>query len=154
MKEFHESESLSNSVKYLIEGETNLISSLANICALIHSSLSPISLWCGFYLVGKKRLELGPFQGPVACTQIEFGKGVCGNAWKNKKSIIVKNVHKYTGHIACSQLSNSEIVVPIIVNDQVVGVLDIDSQKFDAFNKEHQLELELICKIIAKQFFA
>ena len=146
-------ESLSNSVRNLIVGETNLISSLANICALIHATWSPVSFWCGFYLVNNNQLELGPFQGPIACTTIQFAKGVCGTSWENRETIIVKNVHEFNGHIACSSFSNSEIVAPIIVNGEVVGVLDIDSEQFDAFNKHHQVELELICANIATQFF-
>ncbi len=148
-----EKESLSNSVRHLIEGETNLISSLANISALIHQAWSPVSLWCGFYLVNNSQLELGPFQGPIACAAIQYAKGVCGKSWENSETIIVKNIHEFDGHIACSNLSNSEIVTPIIVKGEVVGVLDIDSVQFDAFNKHHQVELELICANIATQFF-
>jgi GAF domain-containing protein len=146
--------SLSKSAENLLEGETNLISSLANISALIHSTWNDVSFWCGFYLIQNNQLELGPFQGPIACTTIQYGKGVCGNAWKTSQSIIVNNVHEYEGHIACSSQSNSEIVIPIIANNEVVGILDIDSEKFDAFNSKHQQELELICNTIAIQFFS
>tara|TARA_B100000795_G_scaffold111611_1_gene82412 strand:+ start:1478 stop:1942 length:465 start_codon:yes stop_codon:yes gene_type:complete len=153
MRTINDRESLSLSAEHLIEGETSLISSLANISSLIHSTWSPVSFWCGFYLVNNNRLELGPFQGSVACTTIEYAKGVCGRSWANNETVIVKNVHEFEGHIACNILTNSEIVTPIIVKDEVVGVLDIDSEQFDAFNKHHQVEMELICANIARQFF-
>ncbi len=137
----------------LIKDEHQLISSLANVSAAIHSEWDTICFWTGFYLVHEKELTLGPFQGPVACTKIAYGKGVCGNAWKNNKTIIVPNVHEYPGHIACNSRSNSEIVVPIRATNRVVGVLDIDSEKLNAFNETHQKELELICTSIAEQFF-
>ncbi len=138
----------------LIEGESNLISALANVAAVIHAEWSEVALWSGFYLVQNDRLELGPFQGPVACTKIEYGKGVCGTSWKNNESIIVDDVHRHEGHIACSSFSNSEIVVPIInAKNLVVGVLDLDSDKFAAFTNDHKKDLELICTSIAQQFF-
>jgi len=154
MQSINKEQPLSISVKQLTEGETNLISSLANISALIHSHWSTVSFWCGFYLIYENQLVLGPFQGPVACTTIQFGMGVCGKAWEKKETIIVKNVHQFEGHIACSSKANSEIVAPILANGEVVGVLDIDSEQFDAFTSHHQKELQLICANIATQFFS
>lgn len=148
-----ENSNLVLNAKSLIENETNLVSTLANVSALIHEHWKEIALWTGFYLVQNNQLELGPFQGPIACTTIQKGKGVCGTSWAEKRTIIVKNVHEFEGHIACSSLSNSEIVVPIIENEKVIGVLDIDSEKFDAFTPKHQKDLELICKLISEQFF-
>lgn len=144
---------LKDACRNLMQGETNLISSLANIASLIHTRIKPKMLWTGFYLVNGEQLELGPFQGPVACTKIKYGHGVCGKAWSSKSTIMVDNVNEFEGHIACSSLSNSEIVIPIISHGEVKGVLDIDSEKLAAFNKQHQQELELICELIAKQFF-
>lgn len=145
---------LIESISALIEGETNLIAGLSNSAAVLTDALKP--LWAGFYLVtldkNIERLVLGPFQGPVACARIELGKGVCGKAWETGKTIIVDNVHEYPGHIACSSLSNSEIVVPIFNNEKVVGVLDIDSTKFSAFDKKLALELEQVCQIISPLF--
>lgn len=108
--------------------------------------------WIGFYLVDEKRnhLYLGPFQGPLACTQISFGKGVCGSAWEKKQTFIVADVHEFPGHIACSALSNSEIVVPIFKGDQVMAVLDIDSVDFNAFDQTDQMYLEKIATLISE----
>ena len=118
-------------------------SNLSNACALLNKELQP--WWVGFYIIEGNNLYLGPFQGPVACTTIPKGKGVCGTAWQKEKSIVVPNVHVFPGHIACSEVSNSEIVVPIFIDNQVWGVLDIDSAEFDAFDATDAVELEKFC---------
>lgn len=118
----------------LIKGETDLIANLANLCALIKDTFG--FLWVGFYLVKNNELVLGPFQGPIACTRIPYGKGVCGTAWKQQRPIIVSDVEQFPGHIACCSLSNSEIVIPLLKDNKIVGVLDIDSEFLGAFNEE------------------
>ncbi|MBP7477036.1 MAG: GAF domain-containing protein [Chitinophagales bacterium] len=128
-------------------GEEDLIANLSNIVALLKEQLQ--YHWIGFYFVKNDTLVLGPFQGPVACTRIGFGKGVCGKSWKEKKTIIVPDVHQFEGHIACSSLSNSEIVVPIIKNDEVQMILDIDSVEFNTFDERDQMGLEKIASFIA-----
>ena len=140
---------LISSTRGLTESEDNLIANLANITALLKERLG--YFWIGFYIVDLKtnQLVLGPFQGPLACTRIAFGKGVCGKCWESSESLIVPNVHEFTGHIACSPFSKSEIVVPIIKKGQVVAVLDIDSDKFDDFNEEDKVGLERITEILA-----
>ena len=116
---------LLSQIKAIVAGETDLIANLANIAAAIKEQFG--WFWVGFYLVKGDELVLGPFQGPVACTRIRMGRGVCGTVWQKASTIIVDDVEKFPGHIACSSLSRSEIVVPLISNDQVMGVLDIDS---------------------------
>lgn len=116
-----------------IEGEENLITNLSNASAIIKAMVNDIN-WAGFYLFSKDELVLGPFQGMPACNRIEFGKGVCGIAVKEKRVIIVDNVHEFSGHIACDSATNSEIVVPIIINGEVKGVLDVDSASLGRFN--------------------
>jgi len=118
-------------------------SNLSNACALLYKELKP--WWVGFYIIEGNNLHLGPFQGPVACTTIPKGKGVCGTAWQKEKSIVVPNVHLFSGHIACSEVSNSEIVVPIFIDNKIWGVLDIDSANFDTFDATDALELEKFC---------
>lgn len=130
----------------LVEGENNAIANMANISALMKETFS--FWWCGFYLVSDDQLVLGPFQGPVACTRIRYGKGVCGTAWKEKKSIVVEDVEKFPGHIACSSISRSEIVVPLLNGDQVCGVIDIDSEKLGTFDATDAEYLEQLAKII------
>lgn len=119
----------------IFEGEENLIANMANFCAMIREEFS--FLWIGFYLVDeeKNQLVLGPFQGPLACTRIPYGKGVCGTSWSKGKTLCIDDVHQFEGHIACSSLSNSEIVVPLRKNGKVFGVLDIDSTEFSKFNE-------------------
>jgi len=135
------------SAKSLIDPNCSDTANLANLSALLKTYFN--FWWCGFYLINnKQQLELGPFQGPVACTTIEFGKGVCGTAWKNGETIIVPNVHEFEGHIACSSASNSEIVVPVFRNNQIIGVLDIDSEHFDHFDEIDQQYLEAIVRLI------
>jgi len=127
-------------VKALMEGETDLIANLANVAAALKEQFG--WLWVGFYMVKGGELVVGPFQGPVACTRIRKGKGVCGTSWEQGKTLIVPDVEAFPGHIACSSLSKSEIVVPIIRNGEVLGVLDADSSDLDAFDEEDQRWLE------------
>ena len=116
----------------LLEGETDLIANLANIAAALKEQFN--WLWVGFYLVKNEELVVGPFQGPVACTRIKKGRGVCGKSWAEARTLIVPDVEKFPGHIACSSLSRSEIVVPVIRNNEVVAVLDVDSEMTDHFD--------------------
>jgi L-methionine (R)-S-oxide reductase len=145
-------ESLVPQIIALVEGEDDLIANLANIIAALKEGMS--FLWIGIYFVKgnpeKKELVLGPFQGPVACTRIGFGKGVCGAAWKEKKIIIVEDVNKFPGHIACSSLSRSEIVLPVFKNKEVVMILDIDSEKLSNFDSEDQKYLMQVVNLIEK----
>ena len=138
-------ETLTKELQSLIDKDLPLISNLSNASSLLNQ-LSNIN-WCGFYLVDGNRLILGPFQGEVACTVIPFDKGVCGYAYRNKKTVIVNDVNKFDGHIACSSKSKSEIVVPIIKNDKVVAVIDIDSPIYSRFSIEEKnflLEVSLL----------
>ena len=130
-------------VKALIQTEKDEIANMSNIAAIIHETFK--FWWTGFYRVINNELILGPFQGPIACTRIGYGKGVCGTAWKEGKTIVVEDVHEFPGHIACSSTSKSEIVVPIFKDNQVVAVLDIDSEKFATFDN---IDKEWIEKII------
>ncbi|HTI89660.1 MAG TPA: GAF domain-containing protein [Puia sp.] len=127
-------------VKALMEGETDLVANLANVAAALKEQFG--WLWVGFYMVKDGELVVGPFQGPVACTRIRKGKGVCGTSWAEARTLIVPDVEAFPGHIACSSLSKSEIVVPIIRNSEVLGVLDADSIDLDAFDQEDQRWLE------------
>lgn len=140
-------ESLLPQIKSLTQDETNLIANLANISAALKQSLH--FFWVGFYQVQEQELVLGPFQGPVACTRIGFGKGVCGTAWKDKRTMLVPDVHQFPGHIACSSESQSEIVVPIIKEDTVAMILDIDSTQVDDFDETDQQYLTLLAEYIA-----
>lgn len=126
----------------VLEGESDPVANMANVAALIHETFG--FWWTGFYIVKGKELVLGPFQGPVACTRIPFGKGVCGSAWERKGSIVVPDVEEFPGHIACSSLSRSEIVVPVFRNGEVDGVLDIDSKDLAAFDQTDRAWLEKI----------
>ena len=144
--------SISKSEKYtiahqqlqeLLNGESDSIANLGNAMALLKQTFS--WWWVGLYRVEGEELCLGPFQGPVACTRIAYGKGVCGSAWKQAQTLIVPNVHEFPGHIACSAESQSEIVVPIFKNEQVIAVLDVDSEHLDQFDAEDARELELFC---------
>src|SRR5688500_16243856 len=114
-------------IESLVAGESDLIANLSNIAAALKQSLG--FFWVGFYLVKNNQLVLGPFQGPIACTRINFGKGVCGTSWKQKETIVVPNVDEFPGHIACSSASKSEIVLPALKNGEVALVLDVDSDK-------------------------
>ena len=119
-------------IESVIEGEDDAIANMANVASLIHETFG--FWWTGFYLVKGRELVLGPFQGPVACTRIPFGKGVCGTAWERRETITVPDVHKFPGHIACSSLSQSEIVVPVFDGTEVKAVLDIDSKELSTFD--------------------
>lgn len=139
--------SLLPQIQGLLTGETDLTANLANVAAALKEQFG--WLWVGFYLVKKDRSEqeelvLGPFQGPVACTRIRYGKGVCGSAWKENKTLIVPDVEKFPGHIACSSSSRSEIVIPLIKEGKVWGVLDVDSSELDQFDTTDQTYLEEI----------
>ena len=138
--------SLLPQIKGLLEGEPDLIANLANITGALKEQFN--WLWVGFYLVKEDELVLGPFQGPVACTRIKKGKGVCGTSWAKAQTLIVPDVEKFPGHIACSSLSRSEIVVPIIRNKKVIGVLDVDSIEPDQFDNIDQDYLEQIIEFI------
>lgn len=133
----------------LIQTESDFIANLANFSALYMQTFTPH--WVGFYLAKDKELVLGPFQGPVACTRIAYGTGVCGTAWKDNTTLIVDNVHEFQGHIACSALSNSEIVIPIVHDGRLVGVLDIDSENYSQFDNMDQQFLEKAVEIISAQ---
>ena len=133
-------------IEALIEGEVDLIANLANIAAALKEQFN--WLWIGFYLVKKDELVLGPFQGPIACTRIRKGRGVCGTSWEKKQTLIVADVEKFPGHIACSSLSRSEIVVPIIRNNEVIGVLDVDSEALNNFDEVDKQFLEEIVSMI------
>ncbi|HVY76481.1 MAG TPA: GAF domain-containing protein [Puia sp.] len=139
-------ESLIPQIAALISGEPDLIANLANIAGALKEQFG--WLWIGFYLVKGEELVLGPFQGPVACTRIKKGRGVCGTAWQEKKTLIVPDVNAFPGHIACSSQSKSEIVVPLIQNNTVAGVLDIDSIKPADFDPTDQQYLEQIRSLI------
>jgi len=134
-------------IKALIDGETDAIANMANICAALKYGFN--FFWVGFYLIKNNQLVLAPFQGPVACTRIHLGKGVCGTAWKNNEVIIVDDVDKFPGHIACSSLSKSEIVLPIYnSNNDIIGVLDVDSDEYASFDKTDELYLNQILELM------
>lgn len=133
-------------VKSLTEVEDDRIANMANTAALIHRSFG--FWWTGFYLVRGEELVLGPFQGPVACTRIPYGRGVCGNSWKQASSIVVPDVEQFPGHIACSSESKSEIVVPLMNDSGVTAVLDIDSAELNTFDETDRMWLERIVTII------
>lgn len=139
-------ETLLPQLKGLLEGEEDLIANLANISAALKEQFD--WLWVGFYLIKNDELVLGPFQGPVACTRIKKGRGVCGTAWAQEKTIIVDDVNLFPGHIACSSLSRSEIVVPVFTDNQVKGVLDVDSKSVADFDDTDKLFLEQIVQLI------
>jgi GAF domain-containing protein len=139
-------ESLIPQIKGLLTGEPNLVANLANIAAALKEQFN--WWWVGFYWVIEDELVLGPFQGPVACTRIKKGRGVCGACWEKEATLIVEDVEKFPGHIACSSASKSEIVVPVFSNGKVVGVLDVDSEKLAHFDSTDQLYLEQIVALI------
>jgi GAF domain-containing protein len=139
-------EALIPQIKGLLEGETDLIANLANITAALKEQFN--WLWVGFYLVKNNELVLAPFQGPAACTRIKKGRGVCGTSWEQAKPLIVPDVEKFPGHIACSSLSKSEIVLPLISKGEVVGVLDVDSNELNQFDAIDQKYLEQIIGLL------
>ncbi len=139
-------ENLLPQIKGLLDGEPDLIANLANMAAALKEQFG--WFWVGFYLVKNDELVLGPFQGPVACTRIKKGRGVCGSSWQDAKTLIVPDVEKFPGHIACSSLSKSEIVIPLFKNNEVVGVLDVDSDILNDFDETDQEYLEKIVTLI------
>ena len=144
---------LYDQIKALTEGESDMIANMANIASMIHETFG--FWWTGFYRVcaisetEKEMLVLGPFQGPLACSRIRYGRGVCGTAWKEAKTIVVPDVELFPGHIACSSASRSEIVVPVFHNGKVTAVLDIDSDVLDKFDNTDRLWLERIVSLLA-----
>ena len=142
-------EVLYKQIKELVGYETDEIANMANISSMIHETFG--FLWTGFYRVVGEELVLGPFQGPLACRRIKFGKGVCGTAWKEECSLVVPDVEQFPGHIACSSLSRSEIVVPVLSDGVIVAVLDIDSRELSTFDEEDRLWLEKIVALLGRQ---
>jgi GAF domain-containing protein len=139
-------ESLLPQIRSLVNDERDVIANLANIAAALRQSMN--FFWVGFYLVKDRELVLGPFQGPIACTRIAFGKGVCGTSWKEMKTIVVPDVDKFPGHIVCSSASRSEIVLPAFKNKEVALVLDVDSDRINDFDETDKVALEEVMKII------
>jgi L-methionine (R)-S-oxide reductase len=135
-------------IESLVDGEPDTVANLSNIAAALKQSMN--FFWVGFYIVKNDQLVLGPFQGPIACTRINFGKGVCGASWKEKKTILVPNVDEFPGHIACSSASKSEIVLPAFKNGEVALVLDVDSDILNDFDETDLESLEKVMRIIEK----
>ena len=133
-------------IESLVAGESDMIAKMANVSAALHETFG--FWWTGFYRVENDELVLGPFQGPIACTRIKYGRGVCGTSWQRGETVIVPNVHEFPGHIACSSASNSEIVVPVFHNDKVIAVLDIDSTEFGTFDETDKTYLEQIAGLL------
>lgn len=142
-------ELLYKQAKALMADEENLVANLANLSSLIHYTFG--FWWTGFYLVEGRQLVLGPFQGPLACTRIPYGKGVCGSAWAEKRTLIVPDVEQFPGHIACSSESRSEIVVPIFKGDEVWAELDIDSKELATFDEDDRIGLERIVGLLGER---
>lgn len=143
-------DSLIPQIKALVGEETDLVANLANVAAAIKQTFG--FFWVGFYLVKDDELVLGPFQGPIACTRIALGKGVCGTSWEKGKTIVVDDVDAFPGHIACSSLSKSEIVVPVIKNETVVAVLDVDSDTLSTFDETDAHYLNNLCEWLSSCF--
>jgi GAF domain-containing protein len=139
-------QSLLPQIKSLVSGEPDQIANLANVAAVLKYGMD--FLWVGFYLVKQDELVLGPFQGPIACTRIRKGKGVCGTSWEQAKTVIVPDVDAFPGHIACSSASRSEIVVPLFKDGEVIGILDIDSDALNTFDETDQLYLEQLVELL------
>jgi len=135
-------------IEALVTGEKDVVANLSNIAAALKQTMD--FFWAGFYMVRDNQLVLGPFQGPIACTRIDFGKGVCGTSWKEQKTILVPNVDEFPGHIACSSASKSEIVLPAFKDGQVALVLDVDSDKLNDFDTTDQRALEQVMRLIEK----
>ena len=133
-------------IESLVAGEYDMIAKMANVAATLHETFG--FWWTGFYRVENDELVLGPFQGPIACTRIKYGRGVCGTSWQREETVIVPNVHEFPGHIACSSASNSEIVVPLIRDNKVIAVLDIDSTEFGTFDETDKAYLEQIVGLL------
>lgn len=130
----------------LVDGESDMIANMANLAALVHETMG--FWWTGFYIVRGTELVLGPFQGPIACTRIGLGRGVCGTAWQRAETVIVPDVDKFPGHIACSSQSRSEIVVPVFAQEKVAAVLDIDSRFLNTFNETDARYLEQLVRLL------
>lgn len=141
-------DSVLTQARALVDRESDLIANMANISALLYREFG--FWWVGFYRVDGEGLVLGPFQGPLACTRIPFGKGVCGSAWEEGETIIVPDVDEFPGHIACSSESRSEIVVPVKRNGRVIAVLDIDSDQLDAFDGNDRVFLEKVAECVGE----
>lgn len=139
-------QNLYKQLESLVSGENDQIANMANMAAMIHETFG--FWWTGFYIVKGEQLVLGPFQGPVACTRIPYGKGVCGTSWQRQETIVVPDVEEFPGHIACSSLSRSEIVVPIFCDDSVYAVLDIDSKELATFDDIDKEWLEKIVELL------
>jgi len=139
-------ESLIPQLKALIEDESDIVANMANVAAALKETLD--FFWVGFYRVDGEQLVLGPFQGPVACTRIAYGRGVCGTAWKEQQTLLVPDVDQFPGHIACSSLSRSEIVVPAFKGSEVCAVLDVDSDRLDAFSETDAIYLQKIVSLL------
>lgn len=135
--------SLLPQIKALIGNEQDDVANMANVCAALKTAFD--FFWVGFYIVRNDELVLAPFQGPIACTRIQMGKGVCGTAWEQKRTLVVDNVDEFPGHIACSSDSKSEIVVPIVKNGTVIGVLDVDSNQLNDFDETDEKHLNELC---------
>lgn len=136
-------------VQALISGESDMIANMANIAAVLFNNLEQVN-WAGFYLYKQEQLVLGPFQGQPACIRIPMGKGVCGTAAFRRETMVVADVHEFSGHIACDAASNSEVVVPIVVDNQLIGVLDIDSPITERFDDDDRLGLEMLVNTFEK----
>lgn len=141
-------EALLPQLEAMVKGEQDLIANLANVAAALKQTMN--FFWVGFYLVKGEQLVLGPFQGPIACTRISFGKGVCGTAWKEQKTIVVPNVDEFPGHIACSSASQSEIVLPGFKNNKVALLLDVDSDQLNAFDADDENFLGQLMRIVER----
>lgn len=147
MDKIEQYKQLTSQIRSLIEGETDVVAVMSNVAAAIHQTMG--FWWTGFYRVAGEELVLGPFQGPVACMHIPFGRGVCGTAWKRAETVVVPDVEQFPGHIACSSESRSEIVVPVFGHDNtVVAVLDIDSRELNTFDETDRQYLEEICQML------
>ena len=147
MKKEEKYKSLLRQVEALLDGETDLIAKMSNVSAMIHQTFG--FWWTGFYRVCGNELILGPFQGPIACMHIPFGKGICGTAWKRAETIVVSDVEAFPGHIACSSASKSEIVVPVKKDEKVIAVLDIDSERLNTFDDLDREYLEQIVQLLS-----
>lgn len=146
MRKYIKYQEIYKQIESVVSDENDLIANMANTAALLHEAFG--FWWTGFYIVKDDQLVLGPFQGPVACTRIGFGKGVCGTAWERRETVVVPDVHQFPGHIACSSLSQSEIVVPMFRNDEVYAVLDIDSKELSTFDNTDKEWLEKIVALL------
>lgn len=144
-------ENLLPQLESLLAGEDDTIANFANIAAALRMTFN--FFWVGFYIVKKEELVLGPFQGSIACSRIKFGKGVCGTAWKERRPVLVPDVNEFAGHISCDSASLSEIVIPIFLNNEVIAVLDIDSDKLGQFDKTDENYLSKITNLLEKKLF-